>query len=71
MSCKPPKGERALVGYYNADGKRLFLLTEKSKSDGWFYLYEDIGEGEIKKLGKAHSPPELEEKFKVIEKMFS
>lgn len=69
MQC--PKGERALVGYYNRNGERVFLLTSKQKNDGLFYMYEDQPDGTLKKLGKAKSPPELEYKYEVSRKMFA
>ena len=63
-----PKGERSWVGYYNLAGERLFLLTSKQNSREWYFLYEVHG-ATLKKLGKAHSPTELEEKFQVMEKI--
>ena len=65
-----PKGERAWTGYYNRKGELLFVLTTKPFDRSWFFLYENR-DGTLKKLGKAHSPAELEEKYKVTEKMFA
>lgn len=62
-----PKGERVWTGYYNRKGELLFVITSKEARD-WYFLYEREGEG-FKKLGKAKSPPELEKKFHVKEKM--
>lgn len=68
-TLKIPKGEESWVGYYNSNGERIFLLTSKEGNREWYYLYEVINGTELKKLGKSHSPIELEQKFKVIEKM--
>ena len=65
---KTPKGERVCVGYYNQGGELIFILTVKGGLSDWFYLYEKDGEA-FKKLGKGHSPPELEKKFGVVEAM--
>lgn len=67
---KIPKGEHAWMGYYNKEDELLFLLTSKENDRSWFFLYENR-DGELKKLGKAHTPTELEEKYKVTEKMFA
>ena len=66
-----PRGETALVGYYNSSGDRVFLLTERQNKDGWFFLYEDQPDGTIKKLGRSKSPVELENKYDVSKKMFA
>ncbi len=62
-----PKGERVFTGYYNSGGELLFILTAKEARD-WYFLYECSG-GVFKKLGRARTPPELEERFGVYEKM--
>ena len=67
---KLPKGEESWVGYYK-DGKRIFLMTSKTNNRDWYYLYEVINDTELKKLGKARTPPELEEKFHVIDRLFA
>ena len=67
---KIPKGEHAWMGYYNKEDELLFLLTSRENDRSWFFLYENL-DGELKKLGKAHTPTELEEKYKVTEKMFA
>lgn len=67
---KVPKGEHAWMGYYNKEDELLFLLTSRENDRSWFFLYENR-DGELKKLGKARTPTELEEKYKVTEKMFA
>ena len=67
---KIPKGEHAWMGYYNKEDELLFLLTSRENDRSWFFLYENL-DGKLKKLGKAHTPTELEEKYKVTEKMFA
>lgn len=62
------RGEQVWVSYYNADHELLFILTSKESSREYFYLYELV-DGSLKKLGRARSPKELEEKFDVTKKM--
>ena len=64
---KYPKGETVWVSYYNSNKELLFIMTSKPIRD-FYFLYEVV-EGEFKKLGKAKNPTELEEKFKVRDKM--
>ncbi len=64
---KYPKGETVWVSYYNSNKELIFIMTSKPIRD-YYFLYEVV-DGEFKKLGKAKSPTELEEKFKVHEKM--
>lgn len=66
-----PKGETGKVGYYNRSGELIFLLTTKNNNNDWFFLYEVTTDGALKKLGKAKTPPELENRYKVVEKMFA
>ena len=64
---KYPKGETVWVSYYNSNKELLFIMTSKPIRD-FYFLYEVV-DGEFKKLGKAKNPAELEEKFKVRDKM--
>jgi len=64
---KYPKGETVWVSYYNSNKELLFIITSKPIRD-FYFLYEVV-DGEFKKLGKAKNPTELEEKFKVRDKM--
>lgn len=64
---KYPKGERVWVGYYNSNHELRFILTSKESRD-FYFLYELV-EGNFCKLGKARSPTELEEKFRVYQRM--
>lgn len=61
---KYPKGERVWVGIYNKDHEPMFIITSKESSRDYYFLYELIG-GSFKKLGRARSPKELEEKYDV------
>ena len=58
-----PKGERVWVGYYTEKHELMFIMTSKEARD-YYFLYELV-DGKFKKLGKARSPKELEEKFEV------
>lgn len=62
-----PKDERGWVGYYTADHELAFVLTSKRNSRDWYYMYQVCGD-QLKKLGKARSPLELERKFEVDRK---
>ena len=62
-----PKGERVWTRYYNLSHELIFILTTKQTLD-FYFLYEFV-DGTFKKLGKAKSPLELEEKFNVRERM--
>ena len=65
-TLKYPKGERGWVSYYDPDGQLLFIMTSKEHDRNWYFLYK-IEDGKMVKLGKAHTPPELEERYKVNE----
>ena len=67
MTAKP-KNETVFLSYHNKSGKQLFILTSKKDSRDWYYLYE-LANGKCNKLGKSRNPKELEEKFKVYERM--
>ena len=62
-----PKGEIVWTGYYNRSDELLFIVTSKETRE-FYYLYELV-DGEFKKLGKAKTPSELEQRFRVKERM--
>lgn len=62
-----PKGEIVWVCYYSNSQNLVFILTSKADRE-WYYLYEVQADG-LKKLGKAKEPPELEERYKVYERI--
>lgn len=51
-----------------AVSENYFVMTSKELNRDYYFLYECVN-GEFKKLGKARSPLELEEKFKLTERM--
>ena len=59
-----PKGEMAWMGYYDTTHNLKFLVTSKSNSRDFYFLYEVV-DGALKKLGKSRSPKELEGLFKI------
>lgn len=65
---KYPKGEIVWVGYHDAGGALRFFLTSKPIRD-YYFLYEVGDDGGCTKLGKAKSPPELEIRYKVNERI--
>lgn len=70
MADKISTGETPMVSYRNIDGVQMFLLTKKqTPTKESFYLYEIAEDGSLKKLGRGNTPPELEAKFCVTEKL--
>lgn len=61
-----PNGETVWVRYVDHKQNTMFILTSKESSRDFYFLYELI-DGVFKKLGKARSPIELEEKFHVLD----
>ena len=66
-----PKNEKMWWLYRNKRGEPIFLMTSKKTSRDNYYLYEVTSDGALNKLGRAKTPPELEEKFHVNEIMFA
>lgn len=56
--------------YYDKKNSLRFFITSKETSRDFYFLYEVSG-GSVKKLGKARSPKDLEEKYKVEERVNS
>lgn len=65
---KCPNGEILWVTYINNKRDAVCIITSKPSRD-FYFLYEVLDDGTIKKLGKARSPTELEEKFDVKSRM--
>lgn len=63
---KYPKGERVFTGYYNRAGELLYIMTSKDPAREYYFLYQNV-DGALKKLGKAREPPELEQKFGIMD----
>lgn len=61
---KYPMGERVWVGIYNKDHELMFIITSKGFSRDYYFLYKLV-DSSFKKLGRARSPKELEEKYDV------
>lgn len=59
-----PRGERVWVSFYDKDHELMFIITSKESSRDFYFLYELV-DGSFKKLGRARSPKELEEKHGV------
>ena len=64
MSIRYPKGETVWVTYHRSDGSPSFFITSKPARD-YYYLYEVSPDGTVKKLGRAKTPVELEEKYNI------
>lgn len=62
-----PKGEHVWIRYCNVDHELAFILTSKESRD-YYFLYE-LTDGKFKKLGRAKSPTELEERFEVDKRL--
>lgn len=61
------KSELELVEYKRTSGEVVGVITS-NQSRNVFYFYEFDGH-DYRKLGKGNSPPELERKFKIEERM--
>lgn len=61
----PPKGEKVWVTYLSSDFTPRFAVTSKISNKDNYYLYEIIEDGVYKKLARAKSPNELEEKYNI------
>lgn len=64
---KYPRGENIWTSYYTSSGELMFIVTSKSQRD-FYYLWELNGL-EFKKLGRAKTPAELEEKYDIDSKL--
>lgn len=53
---------------YYSSGDPVFVITSRPARD-YYFLYEYIASGNLKKLGKAKSPTELEEKYKIRDRI--
>ena len=65
---KIPKGERVWVQYFDSKSNLAFVLTSKEASRDFYFLYESAKDG-LHRRGKAHSPMELEEKYRVADQL--
>lgn len=65
---KIPKGEILWRRYIDQGGLLRFITTSKPARD-FYYLYEVSEDGSCKKLGRGQDPPELEERYQVLEKI--
>ena len=65
---KYPKNEIPWVSYKNKAGQVVCLITSNLKRD-MYYLYEVAENGDLKKIGRAHQPPDLVEKYQVFNRM--
>ena len=68
LGIKIPKGEKVWVSYLTSDKRLKYIITSKLSKD-YYYLYEISDSGEIKKLGRAKSPNDLESTFQVKQKI--
>ena len=68
MKIKCPKGELLWVTYSNTKGNPVCILTSKPSRD-FYYLYEVSPDGSVNKLGRAKTPPELEKRFNIEDRM--
>jgi hypothetical protein len=63
-----PKGEILWSSYLDSTATPEFILTSKENENRQFYYLYAIKGNSLTKLGKAKTPPELEEKFGVHKK---
>jgi len=69
MEIKKPKGEIVWTSYYDVNHKISFLLSSKPTRE-YYILYEVLCDGNLKRLGRARTPTELEQKHKVVETIY-
>jgi len=69
MEPKYPSGETVWVRYIDKNGETICIITSKEARD-WYYLY-DLEDGKFVRRGKAKEPPELVEKFNVMDRVRS
>ena len=62
MELKIPKGE-VLWTRYSVDGERITHIITSKADRTMYFLYAVSPENALKKLGKAKTPVELEERF--------
>ena len=65
---KYPKNEIVWVSYHDKSGAMRFFMTSKQLRDVYF-LYEVNDDLTYVKLGKSKSPPDLEIKYSVRERI--
>lgn len=61
---KPPRGEIVWVTYFNTRREPNFMITSRPNRD-YYFLYEVSASG-LKKMGKARSPLDFEEKYEIL-----
>lgn len=55
-------GEKAVVTECNSNGEVQYVITTKQNDTSWYYLYK-FENDKLIKMGRAKTPPELEEQF--------
>lgn len=64
-----PKNEHVETSYYNKNHELRFVLTSKPMRSSWVLYEYDKGTDSLVKQGEGSSPPDIEEKFNVIERL--
>ena len=64
-----PKNEQAETSYYNKNHELRFVLTSKPMRSSWVLYEYDATSDSLIKQGEGSSPPDVEEKFNVIERL--
>lgn len=65
---KYPRNETVWVTYLDRKSDIAYIITTKAGSRDAYHLYQRTGET-FKKLGRARTPTELEETFKVKQRL--
>lgn len=58
-----PKGEKVWMTYYSSAHEIQYIITTKQNNRDNYYCYEYTDDGIFKKVGRAKSPTDLEEKY--------
>lgn len=65
---KYPRGETVWVGYYDVRKNLRFIMTSKENDRSLYFLYKLV-DGRFKKIGRAQSPKEIEDKFEILKRL--
>ena len=64
-----PNNEHVETSYYNKNHELRFVLTSKPMRSSWVLYEYDAASDSLIKQGEGTNPPEIEEKFNVIERL--
>lgn len=60
---KPPRGEMIWVTIIGSNHEPAYIITSKTGNRSAYYLYSISDDESLKKIGRATSPADLENKY--------